>query len=94
MERINQTSRSERKLQWVPLDNAAKIYPAARSGKWSNVFRLSATLSEDIDVPVMQEALNVTVRRFPAMAVRLRRGFFWYYLQQLSEAPAIRRESS
>lgn len=94
METTNQTALPERKLRWVPLDNAAKIYPAARSGKWSNVFRLSATLSEDIDVPVMQAALNVTVRRFPAMAVRLRRGFFWYYLQQLSEAPAIRRESS
>lgn len=84
----------ERRLRWVPLDNAAKIYPAARSGKWSNVFRLSATLSEDIDVPVMQRALDVTVRRFPAMAVRLRRGFFWYYLQQLSEAPGIREENS
>ena len=94
METTNQTALPERKLRWVPLDNAAKIYPAARSGKWSNVFRLSATLSEDIDVPVMQAALNVTVRRFPAMAVRLRRGFFWYYLQQLSEAPAIRQESS
>lgn len=87
-------SAPEQKLHWVPLDNAAKIYPAARSGKWSNVFRLSATLSEDVDVAVMQSALNVTVRRFPAMAVRLRRGFFWYYLQQLSEAPKIRRESS
>lgn len=84
----------EQKLRWVPLDNAAKIYPAARSGKWSNVFRLSATLTEEVDVPIMQRALDVTVRRFPTMAVRLRRGFFWYYLQQLSQAPRIRREYS
>ena len=28
------------------------------------------------------------------MCVRLRRGLFWYYLQQLSEAPKIREESS
>ena len=84
----------ENKLRWMPLDNTAKIYPAARSQTWSNVFRLSATLTERIDVPVMQSALDVTVRRFPSMAVRLRRGFFWYYLEQLSAAPRIRTEHS
>ena len=81
-------------LRWMPLDNAAKIYPAARSRKWSNVFRVSATLYEPIDTAVMQTALDVTVRRFPALATRLRRGLFWYYLQQLEGAPRIREEHS
>ena len=84
----------ENKLRWVRLDNAAKIYPAARRHNWSNVFRLSATLKEDIDVAVMQSALDVTVRRFPFIAARLRRGMFWYYLQQLSGAPKIQPEYS
>ncbi len=84
----------EDKLRWMPLDNSAKIYPAARSQTWSNVFRLSATLTEEIDREVMQSALDVTVRRFPSMAARLRRGLFWYYLEQLSEAPEIREEHS
>lgn len=84
----------ENKLRWMRLDNAAKIYPAARRQNWSNVFRLSATLREDVDLAVMQRALDVTVRRFPSIATRLRRGVFWYYLQQLSEAPRIREESS
>ena len=84
----------ENKLRWMPLDNAAKIYPAARSQNWANVFRLSATLTEDIDCEILQSALDVTVRRFPSMAVRLRRGLFWYYLEQLDRAPQIRRELS
>ena len=84
----------EHKLQWMRLDNAAKIYPAARRQNWSNVFRLSATLKEDIDRDLMQSALDVTVRRFPSIATRLRRGVFWYYLQQLEQAPRIREESS
>ena len=87
-------SRSNSAAFWCPLDNSAKIYPAARSKNWSNVFRISATLTEAIDEELMQSALDVTVRRFPSMAVRLRRGFFWYYLEQLSEAPKIRREHS
>ena len=84
----------EQKLRWMRLDNAAKIYPAALRQNWSNVFRLSATLAEEVDAKVLQSALDVTVRRFPSMCVRLRRGLFWYYLQQLNKAPTIREESS
>lgn len=91
---LNQHMFQERKLRWVRLDNAAKIYPAARRNNWSNVFRLSATLQEGVDVAVLQSALDVTVLRFPALATRLRRGVFWYYLQQLSQAPTVREESS
>jgi len=91
---LNRQLAQENKLRWLRLDNAAKIYPAARRQNWSNVFRLSATLTEKVDVPVLQSALDVTVRRFPSLAVRLRRGVFWYYLQELEHAPRIRRESS
>lgn len=82
----------ERKLRWMRLDNAAKIYPAARRRNWSNVFRLSVTLTEDIDRGVMQSALDVTARRFPSIAVRLRRGAFWYYLEEMPSAPEIAEE--
>jgi len=91
---LNKYIAGERKLRWMPLDNAAKIYPAARSNTWSNVFRMSATLKEKIDKEVMQSALDVTVRRFPSIATRLRRGVFWYYLQELSHAPQIQEEQS
>ena len=91
---LNRHLSQEKKLRWMRLDNAAKIYPAARNQHWSNVFRLSATLTEPIDREVMQSALDVTVRRFPSIAARLRRGIFWYYLQQLKQAPAIRDEVS
>jgi len=81
-----------RKLRWMRLDNAAKIYPAAQSRTWSNSFRLSATLNEPIQTDILQSALDVTARRFPSMAVRLCTGMFWYYLEELSEAPALCEE--
>lgn len=84
----------EKKLRWMPLDNAAKIYPAALRQNWSNMFRLSVTLTETVDTAVLQSALDVTVRRFPSIAARLRRGVFWYYLEQVSQVPEIRRENS
>lgn len=84
----------KKKLRWLRLDNAAKIYPAARRKTWSNVFRVSATLAEPVDTAVLQSALDATVPRFPSIAARLRKGAFWYYLQQLENAPKIREEYS
>ncbi len=83
---------SERKLRWMGLDNCAKIYPAAANSHWTNVFRLSATLKDEVDREILQAALDVTVRRFPSISVRLRRGSFWYYLEEVLHAPEIMDE--
>ena len=90
---LNKHLNPERKLRWMPLDNAGKIYPASQRNSWSNLYRISATLKEPVDKEILQSALDITVRRFPSMAARLRRGFFWYYLQQLDEAPKVRDEN-
>ena len=82
------------KLHWMRLDNAAKIYPAARRKNWSNVFRLSMTLNEEIDPITLQSALDVTARRFPSISVRIRRGMFWYYLEEIRNAPRVVPDSS
>ena len=82
------------KLHWVRLDNAAKIYPAARRKNWSNVFRQSVTLYEEVDKEVLKDALEICVKRFPSIAARLRKGAFWYYLQQVENAPEIHEEYS
>lgn len=87
--------KSERKpLSWVKLDNAAKIYPAVRRKNWSNVFRQSATLIEEIDKDVLSSALKTVVKRFPAIAARLRKSAFWYYLQEIDAPPEIMDEYS
>lgn len=91
---LDKTLSLQHKLRWLRLDNAAKIYPAAARRKWNNFFRVSATLQENVDVQVLQSALDVTVRRFPSIGVRLRRGLFWYYLEQISNAPEIEREDA
>lgn len=84
---------SKNRPQWLRLDNAAKIYPAARRQKWSSLFRLSMTLTEPVDTAVLQSALDVTVQRFPSIATRLKRGLFWYYLERVEEPVQIRTES-
>ncbi len=83
---------SPRKLRWMKLDNAAKIYPAAKRRNWNNTFRISATLSEPVNRDILRLALDTTIHRFPSIAAKLRRGTFWYYLEELSRAPEIEDE--
>ena len=81
-------------LRWVRLDNAAKIYPAAKRRNWTNIYRQSVTLTEDVDTEILKKALEVTVRRFPTIVARLRKGVFWYYLQEVESSPEISEEYS
>ena len=78
---------------WMRLDNAAKIFPAARSRRWSNVFRVSVTLDREIDPALLQSAVDRTVPRFPSVAVRLNSGLFWYYLETVRRPPRVLPES-
>ena len=80
---------ARKRLAWMSLDNAAKIFPAARSRTWSNMFRVSSTLTEDIDREALKVALDVTLRRFPSIAVSIKEGMFWYYLEEISSPPDI-----
>ena len=71
------------------LDNAAKIYPAARRRNWMALFRVSAELCEPVDVKILERAQARTLSRFPSFALRLKKGLFWYYLEHNEGAPEI-----
>ena len=73
------------KKTWMKLDNAAKIYPAVMTRSWTALFRVSATLTENIDHEILQRAAHDTVKRFPAFAKKLKKGLFWYYLEHIDE---------
>ncbi len=80
--------------KWFKLDNAAKIYPASHNRYWSSLFRLSATLYEDVDLAVLEQAVNNTIPRFPSIAARLSEGLFWYYLRPVGAPVPILAEYS
>ncbi len=75
---------------WYKLDNAAKIYPPSATRRWQAMFRLSVTLTEAVDPEVLAQAHESTLPRFPSFAVRLRRGFFWYYLERVEGTPPLK----
>ena len=81
----------KKQKNWFKLDNAAKIYPAANTKRWSGMFRLSVTLKEKVDSFILQEALATTIKRFPSFNIRMRRGLFWYYFEtNARKRPTVR----
>ena len=80
---------SDEQLDWLTLDNAARIYPTGLA-EWSLAsYRVSVTLRAPIRVSALQEALRVVFPRFPYFQVHLQRGVFWYYLQRNDEIPEL-----
>lgn len=79
--------------EWFRLDNAAKIYPAAKTANWNAVFRMSAVMKEEVDPKRLQQALEDVIDRFPAFKITLRKGFFWYYFQSLEKKPVAEKET-
>ena len=68
---------------WLPLDNAAKIFPAVQSQEHTTVFRLSVILNEPVNITCLLNSIRKIELRFPYFKVSLRKGFFWYYLEHI-----------
>jgi len=69
---------------WYPLDNAAKIYPAITTDEITSAFRISANLKQNVNIKCLFKAVRSIESRFPYYNVRLKKGFFWYYLESVN----------
>lgn len=79
--------------RWYRLDNAAKIYPAVRTKKWSGNFRVSATLTEKVDPEILQQALDDVRKRTVNLNLELKTGFFWYFFEETDRKVLVEPDS-
>ena len=78
---------------WFRLDNAGILFPGQNTSKWSNIFRFSLELKEEVDPETLKQALENIMPRFPGFHVRMRKGLFWYYLERNPlPAPFVRED--
>ena len=66
---------------WYKLDLSANVYPTLQRKDFSSVYRISVTLKDEIQPELLQQALDMTLPRFPTFKVAMRRGLFWRYLE-------------
>ena len=71
----------DRRTNWYKLDNAAKIIPSTVRGANTRVFRISCELQEEVDPEILQQALDESIYEYPFFNCILRRGLFWYFLE-------------
>ena len=83
---------AKKSADWRRLDNAAKIFPCTSTKGDTKVFRFSCELTEPVDPPTLQEALERALEIFPGYRCTLRRGMFWYYLEDSAEQPVVKEE--
>ncbi len=79
---------------WVKLDNAAKIFPVVSNKHRTNLFSIAFSLTELVDPVCLQEALQITIMRFPSFKMRLRSGIFWFYLEENKQLPVVEKENA
>ena len=78
--------------KWYSLENAAKIFPPSKSKKDPKIFRFSVTLFDEVKVDVLNKALNETLDEYPIFKSSLRKGIFWYYLEEVEKAYEVKKE--
>lgn len=81
-----------RPVEWLKLDNAAKIFPSNTNEKDTKVFRFVCELTEQIDKEILQRALDKALPLFPSYQTVLRRGMFWYYFDSTDARPEVMEE--
>lgn len=88
-QRFVQTKQVDESGAWYGLDNAGVIMPAVTNEVSTSLFRFELTLTEDVDRELLSRALADTSNRFPYFNVILKRGMFWYYLDQCRASPQV-----
>ena len=77
---------------WSRLDNAAKIFPPTSSRRDTKVFRFLCELTESVEPVPLQHALERTITQFPFFRSTLKKGMFWYYLEDTGALPQVAEE--
>ncbi len=83
----------QKKKSWSRLDNAAKIFPSTIEKTDTRVFRFYCELTEEVKPKVLQSAVECTLETFPNFKMVMKKGIFWYYLEESDIVPKVTIEN-
>ena len=93
-ERQKKTKTIPRQVRWDKLDNTAHLFPSIAGESMTNVYRISVTLKEEVQVEFLQQALDMILPKFDGFNLRMRTGVFWYYFEENGKkAPKVTEEA-
>lgn len=78
---------------WYKIDNVSKVFLATVGKRDTRSIRLSCTLKEDVNPNLLKEAVLSAIEDRPQVQVRIRRGFFWHYMEDTDILPTVKEEN-
>ena len=72
----------EKKITYA-LDTSSRFYPIFNTKKDQSLFRYNVIMKDDINVDVLRDSANATLRRFHSMSVKLKAGYAWHYFEHI-----------
>ena len=83
----------KRHALWRRMDNMAHIFTPAASRQDPLVIRASFALTETVEPEYLQKALDRTLAFVPYFRSVVRKGLFWYYLEESTLRPLVHEEN-
>lgn len=77
------------RADWKKLDNASLIFVATRSPVDPKVFRMGASLKEEVRPDILQKAVDIAYDNNMLFHYGLRRGLFWDVLIETQDRPRV-----
>jgi hypothetical protein len=78
---------------WYRVDNVAKVFLASANERDTRSFRITCTLKEEIEEPVLKNAVKIAAKERPQYQVTILRGVFWHYMEQIDDEPEVSEEN-
>ncbi len=76
--------------KWMKIDTPSIMFSCLSTKKWGRTFRIAVILKEKtVDAQILEKAIADLRGRFPHYFSKLKKGFFWNYLEQVSGLPEI-----
>ncbi len=75
------------------LDSAGLIFTLTSNNNNTNVFRVSVFLKDNVDENILYNALDITLNQVKYFNLKIRKGLFWYYLENNNKKPLIFKEN-
>jgi len=93
MKKLISTTRYKDSLgHFYILDNAGSIMPAVSDTTYTSLFCFTCKLKEKVEKEKLQIALEKTIKRYKYLYCKLKKGLFWYYLEEIDKKPKIEDE--
>lgn len=82
-----------KKIYKRKLDDQAKIFSLSCNRKDTSIFRLSTNLKQKVDKDLLQQATEKALDKYSAFKVKVKKGFFLYYLEQNDKKPIVQEKT-